>query len=105
MLIYEVNLEVNVAIFDEYMAWLKPHIKELLVLEGFLKANILFDKKDEKKHLKKISVAYYINDYQSYLNYIEHQAPQMRKAALERFNGQFRVNSRRVLDIEGSYSA
>lgn len=105
MLIYEVNLEVNSAIFDNYMRWLKPHIRELLALKGFIKAEILFEQQAGETGIKKITVAYYIDNYENYLNYIDNHAPQMRKDALERFKGQFLVPNRRVLHVEGSYLA
>ncbi|CDZ77431.1 hypothetical protein BN59_01714 [Legionella massiliensis] len=105
MLIYEVNLEVNSAIFDNYMLWLKPHIGELLALKGFVKAELLLEQQAGEVAVKKVTVAYYLDNYEDYLNYIDNHAPHMRKDALERFNGQFRVHSRRVLHVEGSYLA
>ena len=40
MILYEVNLEISNEIFDEYMAWLRPHIQEMLRFQGFIKADI-----------------------------------------------------------------
>ncbi|KTD13369.1 DUF4286 family protein [Legionella jamestowniensis] len=103
MIVYEVNLEIKVAIFDAYISWLKPHIKDLLALDGFIKADLLFDvdSKDDKE-TRKITVAYYLKDYDTYSHYVTNHANQMREDALKRFNGQFNA-SRRVLKLEDTY--
>ncbi|CEK11358.1 DUF4286 family protein [Legionella hackeliae] len=103
MIVYEVNLEVNETIFKEYINWLKPHINELLAIEGFIKADLLFDRFNETKEVRKITVAYYLTDYAAYDNYVNNYAAKLREDALRRFNGQFN-SSRRVLELEGTYS-
>ncbi|ASQ45300.1 DUF4286 family protein [Legionella clemsonensis] len=103
MIIYEVNLEIEVAIFDAYMHWLRPHIKDLLTIEGFIKADLLVDMDSKDKGIRKIIVAYYIKNYEAYSNYLINHATQMREEALKRFNGQFNA-SRRVLKLEDTYS-
>ena len=40
MVVYEVNLEFDVAIAAAYREWLGSHIKELLALPGFLSASV-----------------------------------------------------------------
>lgn len=84
------------------MYWLKPHIRELLKLDGFLKAEILFDKTDEIAGIKKITVAYFISDYKHYQEYISRHASNMRNEAIKRFAGQFTVH-RRVLEVESTH--
>ncbi|WED43663.1 DUF4286 family protein [Legionella cardiaca] len=103
MVIYEVNLEVKEAIFNEYFAWLKPHIKELLTLEGFIKADLLFDNEQASEGVRKIVVTYYLKDYAAYHHYINTHALKMREDAIKRFAGQSSAH-RRVLELEGSYS-
>ncbi|KTD18840.1 Uncharacterised protein [Legionella lansingensis] len=102
MLIYEVNLEVNRPIFEDYIRWLQPHIKELLTFDGFLKADLLFDTNDEQADVRKITIAYYLKDYQSYYNYINGPAVTMREQGSQRFKGQF-VAHRRLLELQRSY--
>ena len=40
MIVYEVNLEFDVAIAAAYRAWLQGHIAEILTLPGFLSAQV-----------------------------------------------------------------
>jgi len=35
MIVYEVNLQIDSEVADEYAKWLKPHIEQILELEGF----------------------------------------------------------------------
>ena len=43
MVIYEVNLEVDKAIEEEYATWLADHVREMLEMDGFESAEILRD--------------------------------------------------------------
>jgi hypothetical protein len=101
MIKYEVNLEVKLAAFNEYMEWLKPHIKELLLFKGFLKADLFFNLEEEKE-IKKITIDYYIDNYENYNDYITYHAAKMRNSAMEQFQGQFTAY-RRVLALDESY--
>lgn len=102
MLLYEVNLEINSSIYAEFMIWLKPHIKDILTLNGFLKADLLRDKNEGREGMQKITVVYYISDYTHYHQYINEQADRMRNDGIQRFAGLFTA-SRRLLEIEESY--
>ncbi len=102
MIIYEVNIEIDMAVFEEYIGWLKPHIKELLAIDGFIKADLLFENDDKTEGIKKITVAYYLKDYDAYHNYVETHANKMRKDAIRRFEGQFKV-ARRILELKDSF--
>ncbi|MDI9818156.1 MULTISPECIES: DUF4286 family protein [unclassified Legionella] len=101
MLIYEVNLEINSAIFDDYLAWLGPHIQEILKYEGFVKADLLFNH-DIEEGIRKITVAYYLQDEDSYHHYLDHHAVKMRADAGKWFNGQFKA-TRRLLEVVETY--
>lgn len=39
--IYEVNLDLEREIADQYIAWLKPHIQEIINLPGFVSAELM----------------------------------------------------------------
>lgn len=39
--VYEVNLTIDPEVAEEYLAWLRPHIKEILQLKGFVSAELL----------------------------------------------------------------
>ncbi|MDP1601862.1 MAG: DUF4286 family protein [Legionella sp.] len=104
MLKYEVNLEINADIVGDYLAWLKPHIKKILGLEGFVKAELLIDRLDDTAGVKKITVAYYLKDFKSYEEYIRCHATAMRDEGLARFQGLFSAQ-RRVLEIDTTFNA
>lgn len=104
MIVYEVNLDVNTAIFESYLAWLKPHIQDILALQGFVKADLLFDNEQSSEAIKKVTVVYYLKDYESYSHYLETYATKMREDAMKRFDGQFSAK-RRVLELDSSYSS
>ena len=54
MIIYEVNLTVDLDVVDEYAAWLRPHIAHILEIDGFLGAEWLErDSVDEMEIAKK----------------------------------------------------
>lgn len=38
--VYEVNLEVDADIADAYVAWLVPHMAEMLAIDGFLQTTL-----------------------------------------------------------------
>ena len=46
MVIYEVNLSINIDIYQDFDLWLKKHFKEILQLPGFIQACILKQEKN-----------------------------------------------------------
>ena len=104
MIKYEVNLEINANIIDEYLAWLKPHITAILALDGFLKAELLFDKFNEHEEVKNITVAYYLRDFGAYERYIALHAARMRDEGIAKFEGLFKAY-RRVFEVADTYGA
>lgn len=96
MLIYEVNLTVENEIYDEYYAWLVPHVKEILQFRGFKKAEISQDKTVENDNeQKKLIVHYSVNSEEDLHDYLNNHAANMRAGAVEKFGNQFSA-SRRV---------
>ena len=55
MILYEVNLEISNEIFDDYMAWLRPHIQEMLRFQGFIKADIYTNTEQEEGNTKVVA--------------------------------------------------
>ena len=97
MLIYEVNLFVNTSVYKKFVPWLEEYIKEMLLFDGFSKADI-WEWVDEEPSLttKNICVQYSVKSEQSLGHYFEKHAPRMRNEGLQRFPGGFRA-TRRVL--------
>lgn len=104
MLIYEVNLNVNSDIYDDYKSWLSEHITQMLTFKGFTKANTLetiesFSSMDSiNENTKQIVVHYYVESLEFLEEYFEHHAVTMRREGLLKFKNQFTA-TRRVLNL------
>jgi len=103
MIIYEVNLEIDKHIYDEFATWLRAHINEMCTLPGFINA-CLYEHKQETQLPKDALdnayhhlVVHYQIDRQANLDhYLQNEAPRMREKAMSQFGDNFRAK-RRVL--------
>ncbi|KRD77009.1 DUF4286 family protein [Lysobacter sp. Root983] len=95
--VYEVNLDLDAAIADDYRAWLGPHTREILALPGFLDARIhtQLDPPAEPGRVR-LSVRYRLDRQESLDAYVRDHAPRMRADAVARFGDRFSA-TRRVL--------
>ncbi|RDI42596.1 DUF4286 family protein [Aquicella lusitana] len=96
MVIYEVNLNVSHEIYDDYYKWLLEHIKAMLKLDGFKKAEIGLIKGEEDDGKKHIRVNYLVDSYNHLKQYLTHDAPAMRVEGLQKFGDKFSA-SRRII--------
>ncbi len=101
MLIYEVNLTVQEAAADAYLAALKDHILEILEFDGFQYASLLQDS-DAGEGTRRYVVQYYVADQASLDDYLLNHSARMRNDMLDRFPDVFTA-TRRVLDIIGEF--
>jgi hypothetical protein len=95
--VYEVNLAVEAAVLDEYRAWLRAHVDEILALPGFTGAT-LWDVVDPpppagQAHL---CVQYALRDAAALDDYLREHAPRLRADGVARFGTRV-VATRRVL--------
>lgn len=98
MIIYVVELEMDVALRDEYLAWLRSHVAEMLALPGFLAAEIMECREPPPPTGRWVVLAHYrLRDRASWKTYLAEHAPRMRAAGLARFGDQVQV-TRRVLE-------
>tara|TARA_B100000809_G_scaffold31576_1_gene27486 strand:- start:327 stop:671 length:345 start_codon:yes stop_codon:yes gene_type:complete len=100
MIIYEVNLTVDLDVVDEYAAWLRPHIAHILEIDGFLGAEWLErDSVDENGDSEKVhwTIQYRLRDRAALEAYQRDHAPTLIREGQARFGGRFRAN-RRVLE-------
>ncbi len=107
MLIYEVNIQADPEIANDYEQWLLPHIREILEIDGFIRADlteVLPDDHDAPPGKKywSVSVYYYIEDKASLERYYENHAPRLRREGIQKFGNRFTA-SRRVLEIKQSF--
>ena len=94
--VYEVNLDVESAIADDYRAWLQTHVSQMLALPGFVSAE-LFDIIEPADNGRVAwCVQYRLRDAVALETYLHQHAPKMRADGMARFGERFRA-SRRVL--------
>lgn len=98
MVVYEVNLEFDVAIAAAYRAWLATHVREILALPGFVSAQV-HEVVDPLPTAGRngLSVRYVVRDAQALEDYLREHAPRMRTDGLERFGEEGVRIRRRVL--------
>ncbi|MGH8077009.1 MAG: DUF4286 family protein [Lysobacter sp.] len=96
-MIYEVNLDLDAAIRDDYVAWLLPHMHEIRALPGFVDAQLFaVDEPAAEDGRVSMSVRYTLHDAASLDVYLREHAPRLRADGEARFGGRFRA-SRRIL--------
>lgn len=94
-LIYEVNVEVEKEIFQEYIKWLKEkHFGELLKVDGFQTATLYFVEGTESS----VSCQYKVENREKLENYFNNEAKAMRQDGIDRFGTKFKA-TRRVLTL------
>jgi Domain of unknown function (DUF4286) len=95
--IYEVNIEVDVAAQDDYRAWLGEHIAEILALPGFTSAKV-FEVLEPPASAGRVAlcVQYALKHQAALDDYLRDHAPRLRADGMARFGGRFQA-TRRVL--------
>ena len=98
MIVYVVELEMDAALRDEYLAWLDGHVREMLALPGFIGAETLIRSEPPPPDGRCIvQVHYRLRDQGAWDGYLAHHAARMREAGAARF-GQRVHASRSVLE-------
>lgn len=96
-LVYEVNLEIEVAIAADYRDWLRGHVAGILALPGFLGATLSeVLEPAPPAGFAGLCVRYRVESEAAYASYLREHAPRMRAEGEARFGGHFRA-WRRVL--------
>ncbi len=105
MIIYEVNIEVHSAVFDDYRIWLDAHVKELLALPGFVEAEI-FEccEPSSTSGIRSLCIQYRLRTQTDLERYLREHAPRLREAALHRFAGKFHA-TRRVMNLLSAFDS
>jgi len=98
MVVYEVNLEFDVAIAAAYREWLAAHVAEMLALPGFVSAQVheVVDPLPTAGRLG-LCVRYQMEDHGALETYQREHAPRMRAEGLQRFGEEGVRIRRRVL--------
>lgn len=95
MIVYEVNLQVEASIADEFRAWLEAHVAQMLALPGLLSAE-RFRVESGAGEPVEFCVQYRLHDAVALDAYLREHAPHMRAEGLSRFGSRFTA-ARRVM--------
>ncbi|HEY9112736.1 MAG TPA: DUF4286 family protein [Rhodanobacteraceae bacterium] len=98
MIVYVVELEMAATLRDEYMAWLRGHVREMLALPGFVGAEIMARVDPPPPDGRWVVCAHYrLRDRAAWQTYLAEHAPRMREAGWARFGDRVKA-TRRVLE-------
>ena len=100
--IYEVNLQIDADIVDEYVAWLVPHMQEMLTLPGFTSCQ-LADTVDlsqgcvgapDPGRSVHMTATYLLESREKLQEYFDVHAKRLRGDGTSRFTGKFSATRR-----------
>lgn len=98
MVIYEVNLTINRAVYSEFTLWLKEHVNEMLQFPGFIQASI-FKPEEEISDQEKLTIQYQLESRADLERYFTDFAPRMREEGIKRFSDKFSA-SRGIFEVQ-----
>ena len=93
--IYEVTINVDREIVDEFDAWLAHHVEEMSHASGIIHAEVLAPADNTEGRARRIT-QYYFDSDSDLEQYLADQPEPIEKSAIDRFEGRFDA-SRRVL--------
>ncbi|MCL1634968.1 DUF4286 family protein [Luteimonas sp. SX5] len=96
-IVYEVNVEVDAVLADDYRAWMDTHVREMVSLPGFFGAyvhNVLAPA--PPAGTQAMSVQFFLRDTAALDSYLREHALRFRASSLQMFGDRFRT-TRRVM--------
>lgn len=101
-LIYEVNLQLDPTLADDYLPWLRSHMQQMLGLDGFLSADLaqVLQPSTPDKQLQ-LCVRYQLRDESALQHYFDHHAQDMRAQGIARFGQQVQATRRVLHAVDG----
>jgi len=96
MIVYVIELDVDAALANEYLPWLRAHAQEMLDLPGFTGAEV-FECLEPAPEPGRVGYAvhYRLRDRATFEGYLREHAGRMREQGLRAFGD--RVRARRAL--------
>jgi len=104
MICYEVNLSIDVDIADAYEKWLVPHMKEMLLFNGFHEATLYENKADHNASKQYLTASYLIESENHLNSYLNNHAQTMREEGVTKFGNKFSAN-RRILSVKDHFKS
>lgn len=99
MIVYLVELEMDVALRDGYLAWLRGHVAAMLALPGFLGADIMMPIEPPPPDDRWVVCAQdRLRDRAAWQSCLAEHAPRMREAGPVRFGDRVKA-TRRMLEM------
>lgn len=96
-IVYEVNVEVDAVLADDYRAWMDVHVREMVALPGFISArihNLLAPGPEAGRQA--MCVQFFLRDASALDAYLRDHAMRFRASSTQQFGTRFRT-SRRVM--------
>lgn len=99
MIVYEVELEIDIGIAAQYRAWLDEHVAQILALPGFTGVRILDVLEPAPVPAQVVlCVQYALTDADALAAYLRDHAPRLRAEGAARFGDGFRARRRILRD-------
>lgn len=103
MVVYEVNLKISNDAFVDYVAWLTPHVEEMLTFKGFKSAKYLNEERSDEDGFHKMTVQYMVDSMSNLDDYLENHSQRMRKDGTEKFPDKFSA-TRRFFEVTREFT-
>lgn len=100
--VYEVTFNVDREIVDQFDAWLKQHVEDMLQLAGVHQAEVYEEQDDDEGRARRVLQVFFTG-YPELERYVAKQAGADRQSAVDRFDGRFGLRSR-VLRQSGVFA-
>lgn len=97
MVVYEVRVCVDAGVRESYRAWIDGHVREILALPGFERAELYVEDADGGEPV--FVIRYHLVSRAALEDYLRDHAPRLRAEGLARFGDRMRA-TRRVLALE-----
>ncbi len=94
-ILYEVIITVAPDTRDDYLAWLRPHMDEMLTFDGFRSADLYFNSENENE----VTCHYRLRDMAAMETYLAGPAQRMRADGVKRFGDKMSAR-RRILETQ-----
>lgn len=103
--LYEVSIEVDAELADEYRSWLCEHARQMLALPGFIDAQLWEVERQAEAARIGLVACYTLRDRAALEAYLAGPAQQMRAAGRARFGERFTATRRILGPLRQSHGA